>query len=182
MPFRFERLAIPDVVLVEPRTIADNRGFFRETYKASAFAAHGIAATVVQENHSHSTRGVLRGLHYQSAPHAQGKLVSVTVGEVFDVAVDLRRASPTFGRWVGATLSAENARLLWIPPGFAHGFCVLSDAADMLYKVTHAEYAPQCDRGILWNDPAIGIAWPVVDPTLSAKDAQLPLLKDAEAF
>lgn len=180
MPFRFERLTIPEVILVEPRTIGDVRGFFRETYKASDFAASGIDVTIMQENHSHSIGGVVRGLHYQIHPRAQGKLVSVIAGEVFDVAVDLRRRSPTFGRWVGAILSSDNARLLWVPPGFAHGFCVLSDSADMLYKVTHTEYAPEYERGVVWNDPDIGIDWPVKNPILSTKDIALPMLQECE--
>jgi dTDP-4-dehydrorhamnose 3,5-epimerase len=179
MPFEFRRLAIPDVLLVEARIFGDERGFFMETYKRSDFAAHGIPDAFVQYNRSRSVRGVLRGLHYQKDPRAQGKLVSVLQGEVFDVAVDIRRGSPTYGRWVGERLSAENGRMLYVPVGFAHGFCVLSDRADVLYMVTD-EYAPECDRGILWNDPEIGIDWPIAAPILSPKDAQLPALRHAD--
>ena len=179
MPFEFRRLAIPDIVLVEVRIFGDERGFFMETYKRSDFAAYGIPDAFVQCNRSHSVRGVLRGLHFQNHPRAQGKLVSVVQGEVFDVAVDIRCGSPTYGRWVGEQLSAENGRMLWIPAGFAHGFCVLSDSADLLYLTTD-EYAPECDRGIVWNDPEIGIEWPIAAPLLSPKDGQLPLLREAD--
>ncbi|HFD39144.1 MAG TPA: dTDP-4-dehydrorhamnose 3,5-epimerase [Anaerolineae bacterium] len=179
MPFRFQRLEIPEVVLIEARRFEDERGFFMETYKQSAFAAQGIVGPFVQSNRSHSVRGVLRGLHYQKPPQAQGKLVMVLSGAVLDVAVDIRRGSPTYGRWVGETLSAENGRMLWIPVGFAHGFCVLSERADVVYLVT-AEYAPDLDRGIRWNDPEIGIRWPVDEPLLSPKDARLPLLREAD--
>lgn len=179
MPFQFHRLDIPDVILIEPRTFADERGYFKETYKRSDFAAHGIPETFVQTNYSHSIRGALRGLHYQTHPSAQGKLVTALRGEVFDVAVDLRRGSPTYGQWVSETLSGENHRLLYIPVGFAHGFCVLSEEADFLYQVT-AEYAPACDRGILWNDPTLAIDWPIATPQLSEKDARLPPLDQAD--
>jgi dTDP-4-dehydrorhamnose 3,5-epimerase len=179
MTFRFSRLEIPDVILIEGSNLKDDRGFFRETYKRSEFAAAGIPFLFVQDNHSHSIRGVLRGLHYQKQPQAQGKLVIVTRGEIFDVAVDIRKGSPTHGRWVGRTLSVDNGGMLYIPPGFAHGFCALSEQADVTYKVT-TEYAPELDRGIVWNDPAIGIAWPIRDPILSPKDAALPLLRDAD--
>jgi dTDP-4-dehydrorhamnose 3,5-epimerase len=179
MPFEFRRLAIPEVVLIEARAFADARGYFLETYKQSEFAAYGLPGTFVQCNLSHSLRGVLRGLHYQKEPKAQGKLVTVLRGQVFDVAVDIRKGSPTYGQWVGVTLRADQFRLLFVPEGFAHGFCVLSESADVLYKVT-AEYAPELDRGVLWNDPQIGISWPLAAPILSTKDAQLPLLKDAD--
>lgn len=179
MPFQFHRLAIPDVILVEPGKAGDARGFFMETYKRSEFVANGIAETFVQDNYSHSTQGVLRGLHYQKQPQAQGKLVMAVQGEIFDVAVDIRPASPTFGKWVGARLCAAEPRMLYVPPGFAHGFCVLSASADFIYKVT-AEYAPQLDRGIIWNDPDIGIAWPIAAPILSTKDTQLPPLHQAD--
>ena len=179
MPFQFHRLVIPEVILVEARRAGDARGFFMETYKRSEFATNGIAESFVQDNYSHSARGVLRGLHYQKPPQAQGKLVLVLQGEVFDVAVDIRPGSPTFSRWVGVTLCAGEARLLYIPPGFAHGFCVLSESADFTYKVT-SEYAAHLERGILWNDPQIGIAWPITAPTLSARDSQLPLLSQAD--
>jgi dTDP-4-dehydrorhamnose 3,5-epimerase len=180
MPFEFQKLEIPEIILVEARRFADDRGFFTETYKASEFAAYGMPATFVQDNLSYSSKGVLRGLHYQLQPKAQGKLVTALTGRIFDVAVDIRRGSPTYGQWVGRELAAESGHLLYVPPGFAHGFCVLSEAAHVLYKTT-AEYAPDLDRGILWNDPDLGIAWPVSNPTLSAKDAALPRLSEAES-
>jgi dTDP-4-dehydrorhamnose 3,5-epimerase len=162
--------ALPDILLIEPRVFGDERGFFFESYSHRALAEAGLAAEFVQDNHSRSARGVLRGLHYQ-IEHAQGKLVRVTAGEVFDVAVDMRKSSPTFGRSMTMPLSAENKRMLWIPPGFAHGFLVLSDAADFLYKTTDYWY-PEFERTLLWNDPALGIAWPLAGaPTLAAKDA-----------
>lgn len=179
MPFTFHRLAIPAVVLVQARAFPDDRGYFLETYKRSDFVAGGISEHFVQDNCSHSVRGVLRGLHYQKDPAAQGKLVCAVRGTIFDVAVDMRQGSPTFGQWVGEELSNENQRLLYVPPGFAHGFCVLSAEAEVVYKVT-AEYAPQQDRGIRWNDPAVGVAWPVREPILSPKDAALPLLAEAD--
>lgn len=180
MPFQFRRLEIPELVLVELRRFEDQRGFFMETYKRSEFVAHGIAESFVQDNYSRSARGVLRGLHFQEPPRAQGKLVIAVLGGVFDVAVDIRLGSPTYGRWVWEVLSAENGRMLYIPPGFAHGFCVSSEVADFVYKVTD-EYAPECDAGIRWDDPAIGIDWPVVEPIVSPKDAVLPLLEEAGA-
>ena len=179
MPFEFQRLAIPAVVLVRARRLPDGRGFFRETFKQSEFAANGIDARFVQDNHSHSTQGVLRGLHYQKHPQAQGKLVGVVSGEIFDVAVDIRKGSPTFGKWVAQTLSAENSLMLYVPPGFAHGFCVLSESADLVYKVT-AEYSRELERGVRWNDPALGIDWPLRDPSLSERDLRLPVLRDAD--
>ena len=179
MPFRFHRLDIPQVILIEARRFEDERGFFTETFKQSEFAAHGIAGLFVQSNHSHSVRGVLRGLHYQKRPQAQGKLVMALMGEVFDVAVDIRQGSPSYGQWVGEVLSAENGRKLWVPVGFAHGFCVLGERADVVYYVT-AEYAPDLERGIAWNDPEVGIRWPVAEPLLSPQDARLPLLRDAD--
>jgi len=179
VPFEFEPQAIPEVILVRARAFPDPRGFFVESYRRSQFAANGIPQEFVQDNLSHSTRGVLRGLHYQKNPHAQGKLVMVLRGEIFDVAVDLRRGSLTFGRWVAAVLSASDHAMLYVPEGFAHGFCVLSDEADVLYKVT-AEYAPDLDRGIRWDDPEIGVRWPLANPILSPKDATLPALRDAD--
>ena len=179
MPFQFERLEIPDVILVTAKHFVDDRGFFLESYKQSEFADNGIPWAFVQDNRSHSAHQVLRGLHYQMQPRAQGKLVMALAGEIYDVAVDIRTGSPTYGRGVGATLSAERFNMLYIPVGFAHGFCVLSERADVLYKTTD-EYAADLDRGIRWNDPQIGIDWPLADPILSAKDAQLPLLRDAE--
>ena len=178
MPFSFTQLKIPGIILVEPRIFNDNRGFFLELYKSSNFAPT-ISMNFVQLNHSQSTKNVLRGLHYQKQPAAQAKLVTVIRGEVFDVAVDIRRGSPTYKHWVGAKLSADNHHLLYIPPGFAHGFCVLSDVVDVLYYVS-AEYSPEHENGILWNDPEIGVEWPVAEPEISAKDASLPLLKDAD--
>jgi len=161
---------LPDVLLIEPRVFADDRGFFFESYNRRALADAGLAGEFVQDNHSRSTHGVLRGLHYQ-IEHAQGKLVRVTSGEVFDVAVDIRRSSPTFGRWTGMRLSEHNRRMLWIPPGFAHGFLVVSPAAEFLYKTTDYWY-PEFERTLMWNDPAIGVAWPLDEaPTLAPKDA-----------
>jgi len=178
MPFTFQPLAIPDLILIEARHSQDARGFFLETYKRSAFAAHGIDVSFVQDNYSRSVRGVLRGLHFQKPPSAQGKLVQVIRGEVLDVAVDIRRGSPTYGQWAGLRLSGDRFQLLYIPVGFAHGFCVLSDEADFVYKVT-AEYAPELEAGILWNDPEIGVEWPVADPIVSPRDAALPRLREA---
>jgi dTDP-4-dehydrorhamnose 3,5-epimerase len=179
MPFGFHPLQIPDVILIEARAFGDDRGFFIETYKQSEFAANGIADQFVQDNYSFSLQGVLRGLHYQRNPQAQSKLVRVVQGKVFDVAVDIRAGSPTYGEWVAETLSAENGHMLYVPPGFAHGFCVLSPEAGLAYKVT-AEYAPALERGIRWNDPQIGIQWPVREPVLSERDAALPLLTEAD--
>jgi len=168
-------LAIPDVLLLESKVFGDERGFFYESYNQHAFRqATGIDAPFVQDNHSRSARNVLRGLHYQTPPKAQGKLVRAVVGEVFDVAVDIRENSPSFGKWVGEILSADNKRQMWIPPGFAHGFLVLSESAEFLYKTTDY-YAPECERGILWNDPDLAIVWPLIgEPVLSAKDVQNP--------
>jgi dTDP-4-dehydrorhamnose 3,5-epimerase len=179
MSFTFTPLAIPDLILVTPTTRGDSRGWFREMFKSEDFAAAGIPATFPQENASQSVKGVLRGLHFQRAPYAQGKLVSVTVGTVFDVAVDLRTESPTYGDWVGVELSIENGCQLWIPEGFAHGFCVLTEEAQLAYKVT-APYSGPHDGGVLWNDPAIGIVWPLSDPILSDKDLVQPLLADCD--
>ncbi len=179
MPVTLTRLTIPEVILVEPRVFSDERGYFLEIYKHSQFSAGGIPEHFVQTNHSHSSYGVLRGLHYQLAPMAQAKLVGCVHGAIFDVAVDIRRNSPTYGQWMGEILSAENHRLLYLPPGFAHGFCVLSPEADVVYQVT-VEYSYQHDRGILWNDPAIGVAWPIAEPRLSEKDLRQPLLTQAE--
>ena len=179
MPFQFERLEIPDVILITAKHFVDGRGFFLESYKQSEFAENGIPWAFVQDNRSHSVGGVLRGLHYQLPPRAQGKLVAALTGEVFDVAVDIRRGSPTYGHWVGTTLSADRFNMLYIPAGFAHGFCVLSESADFVYKVTDV-YAGDLERGIRWDDPQIGIDWPVAEPILSARDAELPLLRDAD--
>ncbi|MAT99142.1 MAG: dTDP-4-dehydrorhamnose 3,5-epimerase [Anaerolineaceae bacterium] len=179
MPFRFQPLTIPEVILVEPEKIGDARGFFMETYQYEIFADNGIAPRFLQDNHSRSAKGVLRGLHYQKDPFAQGKLLKVVIGEIFDVAVDIRRGSPTFGQWVGERLSAENGRLLYVPAGFAHGFCVLSETADLIYKTTDY-YHPESEKGIIWNDPQIGVEWPVSDPVLSARDQKLPTLEQAD--
>ena len=179
MPFQFKKLEIPDVVLIQAKKYGDLRGFFMETYKKSEFIANGISDRFVQDNFSHSQRGVLRGLHYQKHPAAQAKLVTVFSGEVFDVAVDIRKGSPTFGKWTGVILSAERAGMLYIPVGFAHGFCVISETADFTYKVS-AEYSPENEGGIAWNDPDIGIKWPVAVPKLSERDKNMPLLKDAD--
>lgn len=168
---------LPGVLIIEPRVFADNRGFFLESYNAREFAQQGVHDLFVQDNHSRSVRHTLRGLHYQ-APPGQVKLVRVVQGEVFDVAVDVRWGSPTFGRWVGVTLSAENHRQLYIPAGFAHGFCVTSESADFVYKVT-TYYAPADERGIAWDDPALGIAWPTTTPVLSARDGRHPRLAEA---
>lgn len=180
MPFQFDRLEIPDVILVNARHYPDDRGFFLETYKQSEFADNGIPCAFLQDNRSRSAHGVLRGLHYQIEPKAQGKLVMALSGEIYDVAVDIRQGSPTFGQWVGITLSAERFNMLYVPVGFAHGFCVLSEQADVLYKVTD-EYAADLERGIRWDDPQIGIEWPIADPILSERDASLPHLRDAQS-
>jgi dTDP-4-dehydrorhamnose 3,5-epimerase len=177
-------LAIPEVKLIVPSIFRDERGFFSETHNSKSFKAAGIDAEFVQDNHSLSRpKGVVRGLHFQVPPHAQGKLVRVTHGAVFDVAVDVRRGSPSYGRHVSAVLSAENWAQLWIPVGFAHGFCTLKADTEVLYKVTDY-YAPECDRGIKWNDPALGIEWPIAaaEAILSAKDAKNALLSELPAY
>lgn len=178
---RVTELQIPDVLLIEPRVFGDERGFFYESFNQAAFnKATGLSLDFVQDNHSKSAKNVLRGLHYQVPPKAQGKLVRVVAGEVFDVAVDIRKDSPTFGHWVGENLSDSNKRQLWIPPGFAHGFLVLSESAEFLYKTTDY-YAPECERSIFWNDPDLGINWPLDDaPLLSAKDAHAKPLSACE--
>lgn len=178
MPFKFKKLEIPDVILIEPIVFADERGFFIETFKASDFKANNISYEFVQDNHSKSRKGVLRGLHYQLKPMEQGKLVRCIKGKIWDVAVDIRKGSPWYRKWVGVELSEENKLMLWIPPGFAHGFVALEDA-EVIYKCTK-EYAPQYDRGIIWNDPELAIHWPIKNPILSLKDANLPNLKNAE--
>jgi dTDP-4-dehydrorhamnose 3,5-epimerase len=179
MAFRFEKLEIPGAVLIEPSVFADDRGFFMETYKHSDFAAAGIPVGFAQENHSRSAVGILRGLHYQRAPKAQGKLVRVVSGTVFDVAVDLDARSSTFGKWIGVYLSAENRRILYVPPWCAHGFCVTSEHAEVVYK-TDQEYAPESEGGIIWNDPSLGIQWPIDDPIISEKDRRWPLFERAQ--
>jgi len=172
-------LELPGLILVEPRVFADERGVFLETYRHSDFASAGIPQHFVQDNHSRSAGGVLRGLHYQKDPRAQGKLVRCLAGRIFDVAVDIRTGSPAYGKWAGVELSGDNNRMLYVPPGFAHGFLVLSDHAEVAYKCTE-EYSPAHDRGIIWNDPDIGIRWQRPDPVLSAKDLQHPRLRDAD--
>ena len=168
--------AIPEVLLIEPKVFGDHRGFFLETFSAQRYADSGIVGPFVQDNLSRSARGTLRGLHLQH-PRGQGKLVSAADGEVFDVAVDVRPGSPTFGKWVGALLSSETGRQLWIPPGFAHGFCVVSEHALFAYKCTEY-YSREDELAVRWNDPEIGIDWPTASPTLSEKDAAAPLLRD----
>jgi dTDP-4-dehydrorhamnose 3,5-epimerase len=182
MTIKTTLLAIPEVILFEPTIFGDDRGFFYESFNKKTFDdAVGRDVQFVQDNHSSSVKGVLRGLHYQ-IKQPQGKLVRVTAGEVFDVAVDLRKSSPTFGQWVGAHLSAENKHQLWVPEGFAHGFVVLSSSAEFLYKTTDY-YAPAHERCLAWNDPAIGIDWPLEEaPTMSVKDRAAPLLNIAEVF
>jgi dTDP-4-dehydrorhamnose 3,5-epimerase len=182
MPLTVTPTAIPDVLILVPPVFEDARGTFSETFNAREFlATTGIDTPFVQDNHSMSQRGVLRGMHYQVG-YPQGKLIRVVEGSVFDVAVDLRRSSPTFGRWVGEVLTAENRRQMWIPPGFAHGFVVLGERAQCLYKVTEY-WHPGCERSLLWNDPAIGIDWPIAfDPQLAIKDAEAPPLSAVETF
>jgi dTDP-4-dehydrorhamnose 3,5-epimerase len=186
----FKRLAIPDVWLITPKVFGDDRGFFYESFSARAFQeATGLTSTFVQDNHSKSARGVLRGLHYQLPPHAQGKMVRVTQGAVFDVAVDIRQSSPTFGQWVGEVLSADNHAQMWIPPGFAHGFLTLSESAEFLYKTTDF-YEPSAEAAIAWNDPDLNVQWPLTElkavgldqPILSGKDQQASSFEDARAF
>jgi dTDP-4-dehydrorhamnose 3,5-epimerase len=179
MPFKFSDREIPGVRVIEYQKFDDPRGFFMETFRERDFAEQGIDLPFVQDNYSHSVRGVLRGLHYQKDPAAQGKLVLVFRGAVYDVGVDIRKGSPTYGKWIGEVLSAENRKMLYLPPGLAHGFCVLSEEVDFFYKVT-ADYSPDLDRGISWNDPAIGIEWPISDPILSEKDQNLPPLSRAD--
>lgn len=183
MSLEFERLSIPDVVLVRPRVFGDARGFFFESWEHRKFAAGGIDARFVQDNHSRSVRHTLRGLHYQVS-QPQGKLVRVVNGAVWDIVVDLRRSSDTFGRWVGVELNEENKHMLWAPPGFAHGFVVLSESADFVYKCTDY-YSPQAERTIRWDDPTLAIDWRLpsgVHPLLSAKDANAPSFESAEYF
>lgn len=180
---QFIQTDIPDIVIIEPRVFEDSRGFFMETYQAEKFTQAGIGSNFVQDNHSRSSQFTLRGLHYQIR-HAQGKLVRVVAGEIFDVAVDIRRSSATFGKSIGILLSAENKRQLWIPPGFAHGFYVVSEWAEVLYKATDF-YDPEAERVIIWNDPTLNVAWPIAageSPTLSPKDLAGKLLPEAESY
>jgi dTDP-4-dehydrorhamnose 3,5-epimerase len=175
MPFEFRELEIPGVVLIEPKVFEDERGCFMETYKRSDFAAAGITEQFVQDNHSASARGVLRGLHFQKGPNAQGKLVRCVRGKVFDVVADIRRDSPTFGKWASVELSGDNRKIIYVPAGLAHGFLALSGGAEVLYKCTK-EYSPANESGIIWNDPDLDIDWPVKEPILSARDIKLPTL------
>lgn len=180
MPFKFSRLRISDIVAVEPQVFKDERGAFAELYTGSAFRSFGLSISFRQFNRSVSAGGVLRGLHYQLKPAAQGKLIRVFRGEIYDVAVDLRRSSSTFGQWVGLTLTAATDTMVYIPEGFAHGFCVLSqEGADVLYFCT-AEHAPALERGVLWNDQTLNISWPLTQPKVSARDAAFPPLQQAE--
>jgi dTDP-4-dehydrorhamnose 3,5-epimerase len=179
VPFDFRQTDIPGLLLIEPKAFGDDRGFFLEIYKHSEFLNAGISEHFVQDNFSRSAKGVLRGLHYQKDPRAQGKLVRCMKGSIFDVAVDVRKGSPTYARWVGLELSDRNNLMLYVPAGFAHGFLVLSETAEVLYKCT-AEYSPDHDRGIIWNDPDINIPWSEKSPLLSSKDGMLPPLRKAE--
>jgi len=179
MPFSFKRLEISDVILVQAKSFPDERGFFLESFKESAFHANGINARFIQDNLTHSIKGVLRGLHFQKAPKAQAKLVTTLRGEIFDVAVDMRKDSPTYAKWVSEILSEQNHKLLYIPEGFAHGYCVLSDEADIFYKVSQ-EYSPEHDSGFIWNDPEINIKWPIDKPIISEKDLKLPSFKNTD--
>jgi len=181
MPFNFEKTNIEGVIIVTPKVFKDDRGFFLESYKKSDFKLNGIDFDFTQDNHSLSTKATLRGLHYQLDPKAQGKLVRCIKGEIFDVAVDIRKSSPTFGKWVGINLSEDNKKLLYVPEGFAHGFYTISENAEILYKATN-EYSPQHDRGIMWNDPTIAIKWPEGEKLLSDKDKVHPELNAAEVF
>ena len=180
MSFTFKELDIPEIILVESKAFSDDRGSFLEIFKESVFASNGIDTRFVQDNFSHSVKGVLRGLHYQKNPKAQAKLITVLRGEIFDVAVDIRKDSSTYGKWVGEILSENDHKLLYIPEGFAHGFCVLSEEADVLYKVSQ-EYSPEDENGIIWNDPEINITWPIDKPILQEKDSRLPVLKNADS-
>ena len=179
MPFRFTPTDISGVIVIDPPVFPDDRGFFMESYKRSEFAAGGINETFVQCNQSKSARGILRGLHYQKKPKAQAKLVRALSGEIYDVAVDLRKGSSTYGKWTTVILSAENKKMLFVPVGFAHGFCVTSADAEMLYMTTE-EYAPDLEAGVLWDDPDLAIEWPVANPVLSARDRAWPRLRDAD--
>ncbi|MCB9362864.1 dTDP-4-dehydrorhamnose 3,5-epimerase [Candidatus Woesearchaeota archaeon] len=179
MPFSYHKLQIPDVVLIKPRVFPDNRGYFLESYKYSDFSSNGINLHLIQHNHSKSEKGVLRGLHYQKEPKGQGKLIRIVSGSVYDVAVDIRVGSPTYGKWVAEVLDAVNMHMLWIPPGFAHGFLVLENNTNVLYATSN-EYSPDHERGIIYNDPSIGVSWPKSNVYLSEKDSELPLLEDCD--
>lgn len=178
MAFRFQKMKIPELICVEPDILGDERGFFAEIYKFNVFKANGIKKPFVQVNHSKSVYGVLRGLHFQNPPRAQGKLISVVAGEIFDVAVDIRKGSHSYGQWCGVKLDAIKKNMLYVPEGFAHGFCTLSPTAEVIYYCTD-EYAQQHEGGVIYNDPTVGIKWPVKDPMLSPKDQKFPTLDKA---
>ncbi len=179
MQFSFQKLSIPDVILIQAESFPDDRGFFLESYKESVFKKNGINDIFVQDNFSHSIHGVIRGLHFQKAPKAQAKLVTVLKGKIFDVAVDIRKNSPTYGKWVSEILSDYTHNLLYVPEGFAHGFCVISNEADVLYKVSN-EYSQEHERSIIWNDPKLDIQWPIKKPIISNKDNKLSLLENLD--
>jgi len=179
MPFTFKKLNLSDVMLAEAKSFPDDRGYFKEIFKESSFIENEINTRFVQDNFSRSIKGVLRGLHFQKNPKAQAKLVTVLRGEIFDVVVDVRKDSPTYGKWISEILSEQNHKLLFIPEGFAHGYCVLSDEADIFYKVNQ-EYSPEHDRGFIWNDPEVAIKWPMDNPLISNKDLKLSFLKNAD--
>ena len=179
MPFTFKQLSIPDVILAQPKSFSDDRGFFLESFKESDFVLNGINIKFAQDNISHSVLGVIRGLHFQKNPMAQAKLVTAIKGEIFDVVVDIRKDSPTYGKWVSEILSDKDHKLLYVPEGFAHGFCVLSKEAYVYYKVSN-EYSPEHERGIIWNDPKLNIDWPISKPIVSGDDAKLPLFENLD--
>ena len=179
MPFTFKRLSIPDVILVQPKSFSDDRGFFLESFKESDFVSNGINIKFVQDNISHSVLGVIRGLHFQKSPKAQAKLVTAIKGEIFDVVVDIRKDSPTYGKWISEILSDKDHKLLYVPEGFAHGFCVLSKEAYVYYKVSN-EYSPEHERGIIWNDPKLNVDWPISKPIVSGDDNKLPLFENLD--
>ena len=181
MSFTFKKLSIPDVVLIEPKSYSDDRGFFLESFKISEFTENGINTKFVQDNISHSVSNVVRGLHFQKNPKAQTKLVTAVKGEIFDVAVDIRKNSPTYGKWVSEILSEDNHNLLYVPEGFAHGFCVTSEQADVMYKVS-SEYSPDHERGIIWNDPKLNIEWNIAKPIISNSDSQLPPFENLDDY
>ena len=179
MPFTFKRLSIPDVILAQPKSFSDDRGFFLESFKESDFVLNGINIKFVQDNISHSVLGVIRGLHFQKNPMAQAKLVTAIKGEIFDVVVDIRKDSPTYGKWISEILSDKDHKLLYVPEGFAHGFCVLSKEAYVYYKVSN-EYSPEHERGIIWNDPKLNVDWPISKPIASGDDNKLPLFENLD--